>query len=37
MLSLPSDSSSEEEQPVPPAHRFRRKFLFSMVLLERLA
>lgn len=37
MLSLPLDSSSEEEQPVPPAHRFRRKFLFSMVLLERLA
>ncbi|OXB68491.1 hypothetical protein ASZ78_000428 [Callipepla squamata] len=23
ILSLPSDSSSEEEQPVPPAHRFR--------------
>lgn len=37
LMSLPLDSSSEEEQPVPPAHRFRRKFLFSMVLLERLA
>lgn len=33
-MSLPAVAGSAEEQQVPPAHRFKRKSLFTRVWLE---